>query len=110
MIIVKDKDIMCSRGDTFITLFHLKGMQLTANDSAVFTVKSDLDRSQVLLSLSCGIDTDNNVITVYGTANEMSVLPAGRYWYDLYVNTANGAHTTLLYPNRFIVRETVHND
>jgi len=26
------------------------------------------------------------------------------------VDTASGAHTTLVYPNKFIVRRTVHND
>ena len=40
----------------------------------------------------------------------MSVLAEGTYWYDLYVDTASGAHTTLVYPNKFIVRRTVHND
>ena len=95
MIIVKEKTIMCSRGDTFITLFYVKGLVLTENDRAV---------------LPCGIDTLNNVISVFGTAQEMSVLAEGTYWYDLYVDTASGAHTTLVYPNKFIVRRTVHND
>ena len=107
MIIVKDKSIMCSHGDTFITLFHLKGLELKDGDSAVFTVKKDIE---ALLSLPCGIDTLNNVISVFGTAQEMSVLAEGTYWYDLYINTAGGAHTTLVYPNKFIVRRTVHND
>lgn len=110
MIIVKDKSIMCSHGDTFITLFHLKGLELKDGDSAVFTVKKDIEGRQVLLSLPCGIDTLNNVISVFGTAQEMSVLAEGTYWYDLYINTEGGAHTTLVYPNKFIVRRTVHND
>ena len=92
MIIVKEKTIMCSRGDTFITLFYVKGLVLTENDRAVFTVKKDIEGRQTLLSLPCGIDTLNNVISVFGTAQE------------------SGAHTTLVYPNKFIVRRTVHND
>ncbi len=110
MIIVKEKTIMCSRGDTFITLFYVKGLVLTENDRAVFTVKKDIEGRQTLLSLPCGIDTLNNVISVFGTAQEMNVLAEGTYWYDLYVDTASGAHTTLVYPNKFIVRRTVHND
>ncbi|MBQ2223011.1 MAG: hypothetical protein II421_06375 [Bacteroidales bacterium] len=110
MIIVKEKTIMCSRGDTFITLFYVKGLVLTENDRAVFTVKKDIEGRQTLLSLPCGIDTLNNVISVFGTAQEMSVLAEGTYWYDLYVDTAGGAHTTLVYPNKFIVRRTVHDD
>ena len=97
-------------GDTFITLFYVKGLVLTENDRAVFTVKKDIEGRQTLLSLPCGIDTLNNVISVFGTAQEMSVLAEGTYWYDLYVDTASGAHTTLVYPNKFIVRRTVHND
>ena len=71
MIIVKEKTIMCSRGDTFITLFYVKGLVLTENDRAVFTVKKDIEGRQTLLSLPCGIDTLNNVISVFGTAQEM---------------------------------------
>ena len=56
MIIVKEKTIMCSRGDTFITLFYVKGLVLTENDRAVFTVKKDIEGRQTLLSLPCGID------------------------------------------------------
>jgi len=110
MIIVKEKTIMCSRGDTFITLFYVKGLVLNENDTAVFTVKDDLGSRQPLLTLPCGIDTLNNIVSVVGSAQEMSVLPEGVFWYDLYLDTANGAHTTLVYPSKLIVRGTVHND
>ncbi len=110
MIIVKGKTIMCSRGDTFITLFYVKGLTLTENDRSFFTVKEEIHSQQPILTLPCGIDTLNNVISVFGTAQEMSVLAEGEYWYDLYVNTSGGAHTTLVYPSRLIVRGTVHND
>ena len=110
MVIVKDKTIMVSKGDTFLTLFMLAddGYKLDGSESIKFSVKKQPDEISVFLSLICGIDTYNNIISVYGSKEKMSFLPAGNYFYDIVMNLKSGARHTLVYPSRFIVREVCH--
>ncbi len=110
MVIVKDKTIMISKGETFTTLFELdtSGYVLTGNETITFNVKDEPDDATIRLTLACGIDTLNNIISVYGTKEEMAVLEAGIYFYDILMTLTSGARYTLTYPSKFIVREVCY--
>lgn len=106
MVIVKDTGIMVSKGETFQTLFEMdkEGYTLTGNETITFSVKQRPSDTTILLTLPCGIDTLNNIISVYGTKEEMSVLDEGDYFYDIVMNLTSGARYTLIYPSPFIVK------
>ena len=110
MIIVKDKTIMTSKGQTFTTLFQMPedGYVLDGSETIKLNVKRNPEDTDILLTLPCGIDKLNNIISVYGTKQEMSVLDAGTYFYDIVMNLTSGARYTLMYPARFIVREVCY--
>lgn len=113
MIIVKEKTIMVSKGDTFNTLFYVdpdKGYKFDGTETITFNIKERTDDTgSPLVSIRCGIDTLNNIISVYATKTEMAVLGEGNYLYDL-VMDKNGVRITLLYPAKFIVKGVVHNE
>ena len=110
MIIVKDKTIMTSKGQTFTTLFEMdkSGYVLDGSETIKLNIKRNPEDTDILLTLPCGIDTLNNIISVYGTKEEMSVLPAGTYFYDILMTLTSGARYTLLYPSKLIVREVCY--
>lgn len=109
MVIVKDQTIMVSKGCTFTTLFQLdkSGYTLTGEETITLNIKERPDDSSIVLSLPCGIDVLNNIVSVYGTKTEMQI-DAGTYFYDIVMNTTNGQRHTLLYPSKFIVREVCY--
>lgn len=106
MVIVRDTGIMVSKGETFQTLFELdkEGYTLTGTETITFNVKQRPSDSTVLLTLPCGIDVLNNIVSVYGTKEEMSVLDEGEYFYDLVMNLTTGARYTLIVPSPYIVK------
>ena len=106
MVIVKDNGIMVSKGETFQTLFEMdkEGYTLTGTETIKFSVKKRPNDTQVLLRLPCGIDKLNNVISVYGSKEQMNVLDAGEYFYDIVMNLQTGARYTLIIPSPFIVK------
>lgn len=106
MVIVKDTGIMVSKGETFQTLFELdkEGYTLTGTEVVRFNVKQRPSDTTVLLTLPCGIDVLNNIISVYGTKEKMSVLDAGDYFYDIVMELTTGARYTLIIPSPFIVK------
>ncbi|WP_026765561.1 hypothetical protein [Selenomonas ruminantium] len=112
MITIKDKTIMVNQGDTFTTLFYLDkdGYVLDGTETIKFSIKEKVSDTNSVLVLICGIDTLNNVISVYGTAAEMRSLREGIYWYDISMTTRSGFHMTLLYSSKFIVRGISHVD
>ena len=112
MITIKDKTIMVNQGDTFTTLFYLDndGYVLDGTETIKFSIKENLSDASAVLEIVCGIDTLNNVISVYSTATEMRSLSEGTYWYDISMTTSSGFHMTLLYPSKFIVKGISHVD
>lgn len=106
MVIVKENGIMVSKGETFQTLFEMdeQGYKLTGTETIRFSVKQRPSDDDVLLMLPCGIDALNNVISVYGTKEQMSVLEEGNYFYDIVMNLTTGARYTLIIPSPFIVK------
>lgn len=106
MVIVKETSIMVSKGETFTTLFELdkEGYTLTGTETIKFSVKSRPGDDSILLTLPCGIDTLNNIVSVYGTKEQMSVLNEGNYFYDIVMDLPSGARYTLIYPSPFIVK------
>lgn len=106
MVIVKDTGIMISKGETFTTLFEMdkEGYLLTGTETIRFSVKSRPSDDNVLLRLPCGIDRLNNIVSVYGTKEQMSVLDEGNYFYDIVMTLPSGARYTLIYPSPFIVK------
>ena len=106
MVIVRENGIMVSKGETFQTLFEMdkEGYVLTGNEVITFNVKQRPSDTNILLTLSCGIDTLNNIVAVYGTKGEMGVLDAGNYFYDIVMTLPTGARYTLIYPSPFIVK------
>lgn len=110
MVIVKDQTIMVSKDCTFTTLFELdkSGYTLDGTETITFNVQKNPEDTTVLLSLPCGIDVLNNIISVYGTKTEMAVLAAGTYFYDIVMTLSSGARHTLMYPSKFIVREVCY--
>ena len=110
MVIVKDLTIMVSKGETFQTLFEMdkSGYVLDGTETITFNVKERPENTDVLLSLPCGIDILNNIVSVYGTKTEMSKLGAGTYFYDVLMDLPSGARYTLTYPSKFIVREVCY--
>ena len=110
MVIVKDQTIMVSRGETFQTLFEMdkSGYVLDGTETITFNVKERPEDTTVVLSLPCGIDILNNIVSVYGTKTEMSKLNAGTYFYDVLMVLPSGARYTLTYSSKFIVREVCY--
>lgn len=106
MVIVKDNGIMVSKGETFQTLFEMdkEGYTLTGTETIKFSVKQRPSDTAILLVLPCGIDTLNNIVSVYGTKEQMGVLEAGNYFYDIVMTLTTGARYTLIYPSPFIVK------
>ena len=109
MVIVKDQTIMVSKGCTFITLFEMdkSGYQLSGSETIRFNVKERPTDANVILSLPCGIDVLNNIVSVYGTKTEMQ-LEAGTYFYDILMTLPSGARHTLMFPSKFIVQEVCY--
>ena len=106
MVIIKDTGIMVSKGETFQTLFELdkEGYELKGTETVTFNVKERPSDTNILLTLGCGVDYLNNVISVYGSKTQMSVLNEGNYFYDIVMELTNGARYTLIYPSPFIVK------
>ena len=97
---------MVSKGETFQTLFEMdkEGYNLTGTETIRFNVKRRPSDDDVLLRLPCGIDTLNNVVSVYGTKEQMSVLDEGNYFYDVVMELTTGARYTLILASPFIVK------
>ncbi len=111
MITVKGKTLMISANDTFMTLFQAYGALLDGTETIYFNINAEPNGSAPIKRIPCGIDRLNNIISIYATKSEMSVLEAGKtYWYDLTMDTPNGLHMTLIYPSKLIVREVMHSD
>ena len=106
MVIVRDTAIMVSKGETFQTLFELdkEGYKLTGAETIKFSVKARPSDKKILLTLACGIDRLNNIVSVYGSKQEMSALDEGDYFYDLVMTLSSGARYSLIYPSPFIVK------
>ena len=109
MVIVKDQTIMVSKGCTFTTLFEMdkSGYQLSGSETIMFNVKERPSDTSVILSLPCGIDILNNIVSVYATKEEMQI-EAGTYFYDAVMTLSSGARHTLMFPSKFIVQEVCY--
>ena len=109
MVIVKDQTIMVSKGCTFTTLFQLdkSGYVLNGTETITLNVKKRPEDTTVVLSLPCGIDVLNNIISVYATKEEMQI-EAGTCFYDVVMNLAGSTRYTLMFPSKFIVQEVCY--
>ncbi len=112
MIIVKGNTLMVSQNDTLLTFFKMSadGYILKGTETVRFSIKEYLTDLNPLITTTCFIDTENNIIRVFIDKSVMARLDAGTYYYDLDLTRSDGFHTTLVYPSKFIVREVVHND
>ena len=109
MVIVRDNTLMISKGETLQTLFCLdrSGYELTGEELIKFNVKKTPSDDSIILQLTCGIDVLNNIVSVYATKEEISVLDVGIYYYDMLMTIRN-ARYTLMYPAQLIVREVCY--
>ena len=109
MVIVKDQTIMVSKGCTFTTLFQMdkSGYVLDGTETITFNIKERPEDTTVVLSLPCGIDTLNNIVSVYATKEEMQI-DAGTYFYDVLMVLNSDARYTLMFPSKFIVQEVCY--
>lgn len=105
MIITKDKDIICSFGDTFDCLWVVEGVILS--DTITFSVKATEGSTDVLLTKPCSVS--GQIITINIAADEFAALPVGDYVYDLVMIT-DDVKTTLLFPAIFRVKAVVHDE
>lgn len=112
MIVVKGNTIMVSQNDTFLTFFKMaaEGYILKGTEVVRFSIKENLGDMNPIITTTCFIDTSNNIIRVFIDKSVMARLNEGTYYYDLDLTRADGFHTTLVYPSKFIVREVVHSD
>ena len=110
MITIQDKSITVSQGDTFTTLFQLNsnGYKLSGTETVYFGIKINLDDTTPILSVACGLDVLNNIISVYIPKTTMSTLLAGNYFYDIVLNNGD-MRMSLLYSSPFIIKEVCHN-
>jgi len=109
--VMENYDLVVSEGDTFITLFQFNanGYKLTGLEKITFNIKINTDDKNPVISTLCGIDTVNNIITAYVSANEMKSLLAGNYFYDIFMLTHTGFKMSLIYSQRFIIEGVCHN-
>lgn len=108
MLIIDDKNIKISKGDTFNVLFQVNGYEFKETDVVIFTIKKGIYSSDVLIEKVFN-DIQNNIINVVITANEMSKLSTGAYVYDLVCKSGNTI-LTLNYPAKIIITGVVHNE
>lgn len=109
MVIIRDLTIMTSKGCTFLTLFKMdkNGYRLNGTETITFNVKKRPEDTDIILSLTCGIDVLNNIVSVYGTKEEMQI-DAGTYFYDVVMTLTSGTRYTLMFPSKFIVQEVCY--
>ena len=106
MLNVKGSDIQLTRGDT--AYFEIEIMQEDGSkyyrqegDKLTFTVKRSYNSEFEY------IQKEIEALALYLTPEDTKELDYGNYWYDIELNTADGATYTVIGPARFIMREEV---
>ncbi len=79
-----------------------KALVLAEDDTAVLTIKQDIDSNDVVLQLTVD-DAQQFTFTPAATAD----LACGQYCYDIQVTLADGSVYTVIPPSRFIIAKGV---
>ena len=107
MLVVKGNDITLSYRDNLDITFRIDGFEIKSSDIITFSVKKDIDSEDIQVEKTfTGIEgTDFNVIL---DKNEVSKLPLGVYYYDLFLENDN-ERITLIQPSKLTIVKIVHN-
>lgn len=106
MILVEDKKIRISHGDTFDVTFSLEGYELQEGDTVTFSVKRTRFSKEVAIQKTYA-DAKGETIRVIIPAADMAKLEPAEYLYDIHV-VSGDRKTTLNFPAPLIVEAVVH--
>lgn len=124
MLIISDKNITVSAGDTFVIPVALVNHILKATDVATFTIRKVTSNSslktvvgEAVLTKQCRLadarevkDEEGNTVgsLIFLKANASEALTAGNYLYDLVLNnTADNTQVQIIRPSVFKVIEVL---
>ena len=87
--------------DTGDFVVALDNYLLDTGDTVYFTVNKELEKPEPLIQKEITVFTDHTAL-VHLTTQDTD-LPAGTYYYDVEINTADGRIDTILGPAKFKV-------
>lgn len=106
MILVEDKKIKISHGDTFDVTFSLEGYVLQEGDKVIFSVKKTRFAKDIAIQKTYP-NVKGETIRVIVSAADMAELDPGEYLYDIHVISGD-RKTTLNFPAPLTVEAVVH--
>lgn len=106
MILVEDKKIKISHGDTFDVTFSLEGYILQEGDKIIFSVKKTRFSKDIEIQKTYS-NVKGDSVRVVVSAADMAVLEPGEYLYDIHV-VSGDRKTTQNFPAPLIVEAVVH--
>ena len=106
MLAVSGSDVSITRGDNGFLSLEIEEQDGSTykradGDSLTFTVKKSYSSDYAYIS------KEIDGLSFEILPEETSGLDYGTYWYDVELNTADGATYTVVGPSRFVIREEV---
>lgn len=99
-------EIHLTRGDTLTLDFQFDGEGLSEGDKLYYTLKKSPSDTKPLIEKEATL-IDSNIGRVVFSSGDTSVLPFGRYEWDIRIFYANGEVTSPIYPAAFYVDAVV---
>lgn len=106
MIELDRNNIKISQGDTLMLKYVLTE-PLKFGDKAVFSIKQK-NRNIALQAIVQGEEEELSEIEFLVSARDMEELPAGKYFYDMYIEYGNGVKFTTDWTGEFRIMPTAH--